>query len=43
LFAADLDQIAPGWLANYQTYAQSLGPAADAHGLAIARAWVALI
>ncbi|MEI6099039.1 MAG: GMP synthase, partial [Alphaproteobacteria bacterium] len=43
LFAADLDQIAPGWLANYLTHAQSLGPAADAHGLAIARAWVALV
>ena len=43
LFAANLNTIAPGWLQNYASHAQSLGPAADAHGLAIARAWVALI
>ena len=43
LFGPNLDRTAPGWLQNYQSHAQTLGPAADSHGLAIARAWVALI
>jgi GMP synthase-like glutamine amidotransferase len=32
-----------GWLAAFPDRARTLGAAADAHGLAIARAWVALI
>ena len=33
----------PGWVAGFADHAAADGPAADAHGLAIARAWVALI
>lgn len=33
----------PGWLAAFPERAARVGEAADAHGLAIARAWVALI
>ncbi len=33
----------PGWLTTCPTLAATLGVAADAHGLAIARAWVDLI
>lgn len=33
----------PGWLQRYATEAVDIGAAADAAGLAIARAWVALI
>ena len=36
-------RIAPGWSAALPDHEQSHGIAADAHGLAIARAWVALI
>ena len=43
LFGPDLDRMAPGWLANHARHAATLGAAADAHGLAIARAWVDLI
>ena len=43
LFGANLDQMAPGWLQNYAKNGEALGPEADSHGLAIARAWVALI
>ena len=37
------EQIVPGWHAALPTLAASLGVQADAHGLAIARAWVGLI
>ena len=43
LFGPKLDEMAPGWLQNHATHAQTLGPAADANGLAIARAWVAQV
>ena len=43
LFGANLEQMAPGWLQNHAEYAETLGPEADRHGLAIARAWVAMI
>ena len=33
----------PGWVARFADHAAADGVAADAHGLAIARAWVALI
>ncbi len=33
----------PGWVADFPTHAATHGTAADQHGLAIARAWVALI
>jgi GMP synthase (glutamine-hydrolysing) len=33
----------PGWVAAFPARAAQVGAAADAHGLAIARAWVALI
>lgn len=38
-----VEQNQPGWLAAYPERAATLGAAADLHGLAIARAWVALI
>jgi GMP synthase (glutamine-hydrolysing) len=42
-FAALLDRKHPDWLPNYAATARAQGPDADAAGLAIARAWVALI
>jgi hypothetical protein len=33
----------PGWVGDFSTHAARDGAAADAHGLAIARAWVGLI
>lgn len=42
-FGAGLDAMNPGWLATCETLADQKGPASDANGLAIARAWVALI
>lgn len=38
-----LDRKHPGWLPDYAATAQRSGPAADAAGLSIARAWVALV
>lgn len=38
-----IETLAPGWPAQHDTLAPVTGAAADAHGLAIARAWVALI
>ena len=38
-----IERLAPGWLANYDEHASRYGEAADATGLAIARAWVATI
>lgn len=37
------ERMTPGWVAAHPGLAASLGAAADAHGLAIARAWVGLI
>jgi GMP synthase-like glutamine amidotransferase len=37
------ERMTPGWVAAHPTLAASLGADADAHGLAIARAWVGLI
>jgi GMP synthase-like glutamine amidotransferase len=42
-FSAALDRKHPDWLPNYAATAELHGPDADAAGLAIARAWVALI
>ncbi len=38
-----IERIAPGWLATQPEREAALGQAADAHGLALARAWVGLI
>lgn len=38
-----VEAMRPGWLKDYPGEAQKYGAAADAHGLAIARAWTALI
>lgn len=42
-FPAAADAMQPGWSADRPALAARYGPAADAAGLAIARAWVALI
>lgn len=42
-FAELLDQKHPRWLPDYAATADRFGPAADAVGLRIARAWVALV
>ena len=41
-FPEAVDRIAPGWAQHYAGLAADLGASADAHGLALARAWVAL-
>ena len=38
-----IDRMAPGWADRHASLAETQGSAADAHGLAIARAWVNLI
>lgn len=38
-----IDRIAPGWRQALPDWEESRGKAADGHGLALARAWVALI
>jgi len=42
-FPALTEQIEPGWSQTHPRRAETLGLQADHHGLAIARAWVALI
>ena len=42
-FPETVERIRPGWLSDYPVLAAEHGPAADAAGLAIARAWVSLI
>lgn len=42
-FAEGFEVCRPGWVADFDTHAARDATAADAHGLAIARAWVALI
>ncbi len=42
-FAPAFEAARPGWVADFETHAAQHAAAADAHGLAIARAWVALI
>ena len=42
-FPDAMERMAPGWGNAMETHAASHGAAADDHGLAIARAWVALI
>lgn len=42
-FAEAAEAIRPGWQRDHPTHAATHGPAADAAGLALARAWVALI
>jgi GMP synthase (glutamine-hydrolysing) len=42
-FAETIERMMPGWLADYETHAATDGVAADAVGLAIARAWVGQI
>jgi len=38
-----VDRMAPGWAERHADLAETLGMKADAHGLALARAWVGLI
>lgn len=42
-FPEAIDRMAPGWAARHAEEASARGDAADAHGLALARAWVSLI
>lgn len=42
-FGAMMESARPGWTADFAAEAAAWGAAADAHGLAIARAWVGLI
>jgi GMP synthase-like glutamine amidotransferase len=42
-FPQAVERMSPGWLARYPGVEVTHGPQADAHGLAIARAWVGLI
>jgi GMP synthase (glutamine-hydrolysing) len=42
-FPESIERIAPGWGERHLDLARTHGAAADAHGLALARAWVALI
>lgn len=42
-FPEAVDRMVPGWAAGHGAEALAAGAAADAHGLAIARAWVGLI
>jgi GMP synthase-like glutamine amidotransferase len=42
-FPEGVDRMAPGWAADHERLAETLGHEADAHGLALARAWVNLI
>lgn len=42
-FPEVIERMRPGWLRDMPAEAARLGAEADAHGLAIARAWVALI
>lgn len=42
-FAEAFEAARPGWIARFDDHAAAHGAAADAHGLAIARAFVALI
>ncbi|WP_431299652.1 type 1 glutamine amidotransferase [Tabrizicola sp. BL-A-41-H6] len=42
-FPDAIERMSPGWPARHQHLAASQGVAADAHGLALARAWVGLI
>lgn len=42
-FAEAFEAARPGWIADFDTHAAKDATAADAHGLAIARAWVKLI
>jgi GMP synthase (glutamine-hydrolysing) len=42
-FPESIDRLAPGWIGRHAELAATLGEKADAHGLALARAWVSLI
>ncbi|WP_135449133.1 type 1 glutamine amidotransferase [Tabrizicola caldifontis] len=42
-FPAQVEALAPGWALRHPDEAAALGVQADAHGLALARAWVSLI
>lgn len=42
-FAATVEKMQPGWLADYPQHAATDGVVADAAGLAIARAWVGTV
>ena len=42
-FPEAVERLSPGWLERYPHLEATQGPAADAHGLTIARAWVNLI
>lgn len=42
-FPEAIDRMQPGWAAHHPSLAATRGAQADAHGLALARAWVGLI
>lgn len=42
-FSGSIEKMSPGWLGDYQDHRKESGQAADAAGLAIARAWVQLV
>ncbi|MEZ5797310.1 MAG: type 1 glutamine amidotransferase [Paracoccaceae bacterium] len=42
-FPQVIEKASPGWLSRHGQEASAAGPAADAHGLQLARAWVGLI
>jgi hypothetical protein len=42
-FSGPIEAMAPGWIAQHETNAKNFGPASDAAGLALARAFVAQI
>ncbi len=42
-FPDAVERMAPRWLSRHASLTETLGRASDAHGLALARAWVALV
>ncbi|MDS7595894.1 type 1 glutamine amidotransferase [Agrobacterium tumefaciens] len=42
-FSSSIEKMSPGWLEDYRSHRDGSGEAADAAGLAIARAWVQLV
>lgn len=42
-FPESIERVAPGWVGTHPELADRLGAESDAHGLALARAWVAQI
>ena len=42
-FPEAVERMEPGWLSRHAALAETVGRESDAHGLALARAWVALV